>query len=90
MEQWLAKQLRYQATRIPDSIRKIILENHFIDIAVNVQDFNSPMEYLFDAYEEFIDSSGQYDDFACHDCRGHILDEWKRLKPFLEELDKPK
>jgi hypothetical protein len=88
MEPWLERQYKWQASRIPDSIRKIILENHFIDIARNVQDFNSPMEYLFDVYEEFIDLSGQWDDFSCHPCREHVLSDWKALKPFLEDLNK--
>jgi hypothetical protein len=86
MEKWLEKQMQWQAERIPEKIRRIILENRFIDIAVNLHDFNTPMEYLFDVYEEFIDTSAQYDDFGCHPCRQHILDDWKKLKPFLEKI----
>lgn len=82
-EHWLIR----DAKRIPDRIRKKILENRLIDTVVNVHEFDTPMEYLFDVYEEFIDTSGQYDDFSCYNCRQHILDELKKLKPYLEELE---
>ncbi|RFM30033.1 hypothetical protein [Deminuibacter soli] len=78
--------LTIAARRVPARIRKIILQERFIDKAVNLQEQNSPMEYLFDVYEEFLDPAGEFDDFGCHKCRGHILEQWRRLKPHLENL----
>jgi hypothetical protein len=80
---WLQKDAR----RIPDTIRKEILENRFIDIAVPTHDFNTPFEYLFDVYEQFVDVAGQYNDYACAPCRQKIFEQWKLLKPLLEELE---
>lgn len=81
--------LEAEAKRIPESIRKIILEYKHIDNAVNTHEpgMDTPMEYIFDVYEEFIDVSGQYDDFSCGPCRQHVLDNMKKLKPYLEKLE---
>lgn len=74
------------AKRIPEGIRKHILQERLIDKAVNIQSINSPMEYLFDVYEEFIDVAGEHNDWGCHKCRQHILIDMQRLKPYLEQL----
>lgn len=84
MEHWH----RQDAKRIPDNIRKVILENGWIDTTKNEHVFNGPMEYLFDVYEEFVDIRGEHDDFGCFECRGKVLAGWKTLKPYLEELEK--
>lgn len=82
-EHWLIR----DASRIPDEVRHDILKNRRIDLAVNVHEFGTHMEFLFDAYEEFIDLPHQYGDYACHVCRQHIVDEFKKLKPYLEKLE---
>jgi hypothetical protein len=75
------------AKKIPAEIRKVILNEGFIDVAVNVMVANTPMEFLFDAYEEFIDVSGEHDDFGCYLCRDHVLKQWKQMKPHLQQLE---
>ena len=72
--------------RIPPNIRKIILEERFIDKAFNLPEVKTPMEYLFDVYEEFLDPIGEHDDWQCWKCREHILHEWRRMKPIMETL----
>ncbi len=72
--------------RVPANIRKTILEENFIDMAFNLPEPKTPMEYLFDVYEEFLDPSGEHDDWQCWKCREHILQEWRRLKPFMLQL----
>ena len=78
---------RASAALIPSSIRKTILEEGWIDSAINVHEPNTPMEFLFDVYMEKIDVSGELDDFTCGQCRQKVLLEWQKLKPFLMELD---
>jgi hypothetical protein len=75
------------ARRVPPKIRAIILQEQFIDKALNVELRDTPMEYLFDVYQEFVDSTREYDDWSCHKCRGHVLEIWKRMKPFLERVE---
>jgi hypothetical protein len=58
------------ARRVPPKIRAIILQEQFIDKALNVELRDTPMEYLFDVYQEFVDSTREYDDWSCHKCRG--------------------
>jgi hypothetical protein len=74
------------AKRIPAGIRKHILQEKLIEKAVNIQSPNSPMEFLFDVYEEFIDIAKEHNDWGCHKCRQHILTRMQKLKPFLVEL----
>ena len=74
------------AQRIPPDKRKIILEEKFIDKAINTEVTGTPMEYLFDVYEEHIDALGEHDNWTCYKCREHILNDWRKMKPFLEEL----
>lgn len=75
------------AQRVPEKIRKHILEEDFINKARNVDIVNTPMEYLFDVYEEFIDTAGEHDDWNCFKCREHILSQWKKLEPILKQLN---
>lgn len=74
------------AKRIPEGIRKHIVAEKLIDKAVNVKNRNTPMEYLFDVYEEFIDVTGEHDNWTCFKCREHILMDMRRLRPILEQL----
>lgn len=76
------------ARRVPLKLRTHILQEGFIDKAVNVQVEDTPMEYLFDVYQEFVDNGkGEYNDWNCHKCRGHVLDAWKKMKPYLEKME---
>lgn len=75
-----------EANKIPKQIVRQIIEQKMIEKAHNTTD-NQYMEYLFDAYEEFIDLSGEHDDFQCFNCRQHVLDHFKQLKPSLEKID---
>lgn len=79
--------LRLTAQKIPATIIKIILDEGFIDKAVNIQAYNTPMEYLFDVYEEFVDASGEHDDWTCFKCREHVLNQFRILKPFLQKIN---
>lgn len=74
------------ARRVPTRIRGIILEEKFIDTAKNVELRDTPMEYLFDVYNEFVDTTGEYNDWSCHKCRGHVLNVWQKMKPYLERI----
>lgn len=79
--------LMIAARKLPATIRKHILEEGFIDKAISTTDITgTPMEYLFDVYEEFMDVTGEHDSWTCFKCRDHILTEWKKLKPYLEQL----
>lgn len=51
-------------------------------------EFNTPMEYLFDVYEEFVDVSGEHDDFSCGQCREHVLKQWRVMHPYLIKMEK--
>ena len=76
------------AKKIPATIRKHLLEERLIQKAVNIQEPNSPMEYLFDVYEEFVDIKGEHDDFTCGQCRQEVLLSMKKMLPYLEQLEK--
>jgi hypothetical protein len=78
---------RSSAARIPQELRKNILTEGWIHTAVNVFEPHTPMEILFDVYEEYVDLSGEHDDFSCHQCRQEVLNEWKKLEPYLKELE---
>lgn len=73
------------AKRIPEGIRKAIVTEELITKAVNMQSINSPMEFLFDVYVEFIDSVSA-GEFSCAKCRQKVLDDFKRLQPYLIKL----
>jgi len=75
---------------IPPRVRKIILEEKFIEKAVNTVNTGTPMEYLFDVYEEFIDAQGEFEDWNCFKCRQNILDNFRKMQPFLIELENGK
>ena len=74
------------AKKVPKQVRKFILEEDLIGRAVNVEQTRTPMEYLFDAYETFIDNSSEHDNWQCAKCRAHVLNQWKTLKPYMEQL----
>lgn len=71
------------AKRIPENIRKTILEEKFIEKAINTDVTGTPMEYLFDVYEEFLDAIGEHDSWTCFKCREHILNDWKKMQNYL-------
>ena len=75
------------AKKIPGTIRRYVLEEGLIDKARNVYDLGTPMEYLFDVYEEFVDLSGEHDDFTCGRCREHVLHQWYLFRPYLIQLE---
>lgn len=75
------------ARKLPHAIRAAILAERLIEVAVNYHEFDSPMEYLFDVYHEYIDPSGMNNDFACHKCRQKVLDHWHELLPSLQQLE---
>lgn len=68
------------AKKIPREIRELILEKELIEKARNVFETNTPMEVLFDAYEEYVDLSGEFDDFSCWKCRDHVLNQFYKMK----------
>lgn len=74
------------AKRIPEGIRKVIVEENIIDKARNAAALNSPMEFLFDVYLEFIDPSGMHGNWECARCRQSVIDNFKRLQPYLLKL----
>lgn len=75
--------LEQTAIKIPAEIRNVIREKNLIDKAVNNNAVNTPMEYLFDVYNEFIDMSGEYSNYQCMKCRGYVLDIFQKLKPYI-------
>lgn len=81
------KRLVSMAKRIPPGIRKHILQEGFIDKAKDVHLENTPQEYLHDVYSEFLDPAREFGDFGCARCRQHVLAEFQKLKPVLEQLE---
>lgn len=75
--------LEQTAVKIPESIRKIIKDKDLIDHATIHAVKGSPMEYLFDVFAEFLDPAGEYQNFECPKCRQHVLENFKKLKPYL-------
>lgn len=75
------------AQKVPAEIRRNILQEGFIDKAVNIDTRNTPMEYLFDVYNEFLDPAGEFADWTCPLCRQHILAQWKRMKAPLQLME---
>jgi hypothetical protein len=82
-------QTRIKAERIPPKIRDSILEQELIDKSYPTEG-DKRMKYLFDVYEHFIDRRGEWDNWLCHKCRTHILEQWKFMKPYLEEFKNQK
>lgn len=70
---------------IPPVIAKIILQENWIDKAANSDALGTPMEKLFDVYEEFVDKNGEHDDWNCFKCRQHALDMFRAIQPLLKE-----
>lgn len=79
---------KQMADLIPLSIIKTILTGEIIEKAINTEVTDTPMEYLFDVYEEFVDIRGEFDNWYCYKCRQSILLNWKQMKPHLVELNK--
>lgn len=81
------KHYRDKAARVPDKMRKLILEEGWIDTVVNIQEENTPMSILFDTYMLHVNRVQDMDDFDCQVCRQRVIDEWRIIKPFLIELE---
>lgn len=80
-------QMKLMAQKVPAEIRKIILDNRFIDQAHYATDITgSSMEYLFDVYNSFINSY-EYTDWYCPKCREAVWNHWKKMKPHLEQME---
>lgn len=77
---------RRAAKKIPEGIRKKIIDEEIIDRACNIGEPGTKMEYLFDVYEEFIDIAGENDDFTCWRCRDKVLQFFRKIKTCLTEL----
>lgn len=69
--------------QIPKGLWQEVVDNTLK--AWNTNDYGTPMEYLFDVYEEFIDLSGEHDDWNCWTCRNHILIFFQTYRPWLME-----
>jgi hypothetical protein len=78
---------KQMAELIPASIIKTILAGEIIEKAINTEVTDTPMEYLFDVYEEFIDTRGEFDNWFCYKCRQSILLNWREMKKFLIEIN---
>lgn len=76
------------AKRIPEGIRKAIVTEQLIEKVHNLPVTNSPMEFLFDVYLEFIDPSGMHGNWDCARCRQKVIDDFRRLHPYLIQLSK--
>ncbi len=74
------------AKRIPENLRKIIIEEKFIEKAINTDITGTPMEYLFDVYQEFLDAIGEHDGWNCFRCREHILNDWRKMEKYLIQI----
>lgn len=84
----MSELLMMLAKRIPKDIRKHILKEDFIDKANNLSDIaNTPMHYLFEMYEVYLDTSGEFNNWYCPKCRDHILKTWRELKSYLQQLE---
>ena len=75
--------IQNMAKKVPADLRKHILQEGLIDKAINVDTKNTAMEYLFDVYHEFVDTTREHDDWYCPKCRQHVLSQWKRMKTHL-------
>lgn len=75
------------AEKLPADIRKHIVQNNFVGLAQNTTELDTPMEYLFDAYMEFVDVTGEHDDWNCWKCREHVLVHFRLMLPHLINLE---
>lgn len=75
--------LKAAAEHIPAGIRKTIVQEDFITKAINVEAPDSPMEFLFDVYVEFIDRTYE-NSWSCPKCRETILTDFRKLEPFIK------
>lgn len=73
--------LEISVKKIPAEIRAICKEK--IVLACNIQEPGTPMEYLFDVYEEFVDETGENEDWTCWMCRDKVLKFFRDAKEYL-------
>lgn len=78
------------AEKIPAVLRKNILQEGWIDTVVNVHENGTPMDFLFEIYEEYVDTTGENDDFGCGKCRQKVIDGWRKMKDYLIKLENGK
>lgn len=83
----MSKLMMSIARRVPREIRESILQEGLIDKAVSTMVVNSPMEYLFDVHAAWLDPNKEFGEWDCARCREHVLAEWRKLKPYLENLE---
>lgn len=74
------------AKLIPAEVREELIKGRIIEQAVNFQE-NPFMEYIFDVYEEFIDRTGEHDDWTCFKCREAVLKKMRELQPYIIQLN---
>lgn len=75
------------AERIPIGIVRHIVEERLIDSANQMDNsLNGVMYYLFELHTQYIDPTGQFDNWNCPICKDHVMTNWKRLKPYLESI----
>lgn len=75
-----------RAAKIPAEIRKKIIEEKTIEKATPAYREGSEMEFLFDVYLEFIDSS-EFDDFTCPLCRARVYESFVSMHKHLKALE---
>lgn len=76
------------AKRIPANVRRHVLDEGFIDKARSESDVtNTPMHFIFEQYELYLDSNGEFDNWYCPKCREHVLKTWRKVKPYLQQLE---
>jgi len=76
------------AKLVPNEIRKMIIEKKMIGTASEFSDQKgTPMEFLFDVYEEFLDPSQNIGPFSCPKCRLEVLNVFRKLEPYFLQLN---
>lgn len=81
--------VRMKSMKVPPQIRRKILSEKLIDTA-RVSQEDPAFIFLFDAYSDFVDTSRELSDFSCMKCRHKVMQEWKDMKTYLEQLENPK
>lgn len=70
--------------KIPDNIKKNIVSRNLINEAVNLAEYSTPMEELFDIYETYIDGkTAENDDWSCFKCRQKVLIYFNNVAQYL-------
>lgn len=76
------------AKRIPANVRKVIIEQDMIDTAdARADHTETAMHKLYLYYDAYLDANGEYSNWNCPRCRAGVLDVWRKIKPFLQQLE---